>query len=415
MDKASIPSENQLIYIKNACKMSPLLPLSLPMSTAYAPRTFLAYFSNIMAYIVGAGVRLTNWKPGSRIRTLVEAIALLLSRGDAEFFAGYQYARDNACYDSFNFGLLPGNKATGYIRYNHTGHTSNIDIPVFAISLFGITYKTIQPATLLVGDTSVDIDIIADELGTKGNLVPLEIDTDQGKGEIYNPIDPNEILTYDRIFNPVNITGGTDQETEESRQARWQEFITNLARSTLSGIRSAVRSVPGVVDSFVTENINPYTGDPETGWINVYISDGTGSVDPLIVTAVRNKIDGIEGTDELGYRAGGTTLYVGNILTQAINVDYELDVLLTSSVSNATFKSLVETSISNAVNRLSNGSDVLLDLMRAAALNSHPDILRIRFLTPSSDVSVPSGALPKIGGTGGGTITNSAINRIPRP
>lgn len=385
------------------------------MASAYAPRTFLAYFTNGMAYIVGAGVRLTNWKPGSRIRTLWEAVSLMLARGDAEFFAGYKYARDNSCYDSFNFSLLPGNKATGFIRYNHTGHVSNISIPILAISLFGITYRTISAATLIVGDSSIDIDIIADELGTKGNLIPLEIDTDQGNGEIYNPDDPSEILVYDRIFNPVNIAGGTDQETEESRQVRWQEFINNLARSTLSGIRAAVRSVPGVVDSYVTENINPYTSAPETGWINVYISDGTSLVDPGIVTAVQNKINGIEGTGELGYRAGGTTLFVGNILIQAVNVDYELDVLTTSAVSNSTFTALVNAAISNAVNRLTSGSDVLLDLMRAAGLNAHPDILRIRFVTPVADVSVPVGSLPKIGGTGGGTITNSVISRIARP
>lgn len=385
------------------------------MASAYAPRTFLGYFTNGMAYIVAAGVRLTNWKPGSRIRTLWEAVCLMLSRSDAEYFAGYQYARDNACYDSFNFGLLPGKKATGFIRYAKTGHASNISIPILAISLFGINYKTVNTATLLVGETFIDIDIIADELGTKGNLIPLEIDTDQGNGEIYNPEDPNQVLEFDRIFNPVNIAGGTDQETEEARQARWQEFINNLARSTLAGIRAAVKSVPGVVDSFVTENINPYTGDPETGWINVYISDGTSMVDPAIISAVQAKINGIEGTSEFGYRAGGTTLFVGNILIQPINVDYELDVLITSSVSNSTFEFLVNAAISNAVNRLTSGADVLLDLMRAAGLNAHPDILRIRFITPVSDVSVPSGSLPKIGGTGGGTITNSLINRIPRP
>lgn len=387
-------------------------PLLVAVSP-YTPKSFLGYFSSMVGFIVGRKIRLTNWKPGSRIRTLVEAIALTLARSSAEFFAGYQYARNYNCYDSFGFGLLPGNKASGFIRYQNTGHLSNIPIPVLTITLFGLSYKTANTTVLNIGDTEIDIDIIAEESGTNYNLDPLAIDTDAGNGDIFS--ETGEELTFERIFNPFEISGGTEIESEQSRQARWKDFINNLARSTLSGIRSGVKTVPGVVESYVTENINPYTGDPETGWINIYVSDGTAIVNPTILTAVENRISGILGTEELGYRAGGTRLYVSSILVQPVNITYELDVLDSTLLTDPQITAFADDAIMKYVNRQPNGGDVLLDLVKAAGVSAHPDFLRIRLIGLVSDISVPDGSVPKIGGTGGGTITNSLIARIPRP
>lgn len=387
----------------------PLLVAASP----YTPKSFLGYLSAMVGFIVGRKIRLTNWKPGSRIRTLIEAIAFALARSSAEFFAGYQYARNFNCYESFGFDLLPGLKASGFIRYQNTGHISNISIPILTISLFGLTYHTIAATTLNTGDTFVDIDVVAGDVGTDYNLDALAIDTDNGNGDIFS--ETGEELTFERIFNPFEISGGTEIESEQSRQARWKDFINNLARSTMSGIRSGVKTVAGVVDSYVTENINPYTGDPETGWINIYVSDGTAVVSPAILQAVEDRISGVLGTDELGYRAGGTRLYVSTIAVQAININYELDVLDSSLLTDPQIEALASIAITKYVNRQPNGGDVLLDLVKSAGISAHPDFLRIRLVGLVSDISVPDGSVPKIGGTGGGTITCSLIARIPRP
>ncbi|MDI7165966.1 baseplate J/gp47 family protein [Leptospira santarosai] len=375
----------------------------------------MGFFTNLVSYLVAAKVRLTNFKPGSRIRTILEAIAAVLSRNESEFYVAYLYSIRNSCYESFGFGLLEGKKSTGFVRFEKTDHTSTYSIPIFTISLFGQEYQSVAPSNITVGQTFVDIDIRALNSGSQYNLDSQGIDTNLGKGDVFPSADRNSSLVFDRIYNPFLISGGTDQETEEERLIRWQEFVNNLGRSTLAGILSGVKSVSGVVDCYVTENLNPSNGQPETGWINIYVSDGTSNTAPAIIQTVTDKIKGIPGTAEFGYKAGGTRLFVGNLLVQPISFHYELDVLISTQISDTQFKVLVEQAIANYVNKLRNGGDVIFDRLKGAGINAHPDIQRIRFVGISNDFVVPLGSVPKIGGSGGGSIVCDLINRINQP
>lgn len=380
----------------------------------YVPRTFDAWLSSVVASIKARNAKLTNWKPGSRIRTLIEAILFVIVRIQGQFQAAYNYALRENAYETFGFGKLPGKKSVGFVRYQKADVLTSYSIPQFAIDLFGIRYTTVAPAVINHPDTFVDIDIISDNFGVEGNIQSQEIDTNQGKGDI-SPLSGVGTLEFDRIFNPFPIEGGEGEESDESREIRFQDFIQNLARSTLAGIRSAVINTPGVVEAFVDENKNPNTGQEETGWVLVYISDGTASVAQSLIDAVFDKIQGVLNSDEFGYKGAGVRLFVGTIEIEPINIDYELDILDSSALSDAQVESIASSAIALYVNRLSNGNTVVLDLLRANGLSAHPDFVRIRFVAPLSDVSVPTGKIPKIGGTGGGTITCSAIFRIPKP
>lgn len=394
-----------------------IISCPLPMSdpSPYTLRTFSGIFANFVSYLVSANVRLTNFKPGSRIRTILEAIAAALSRMSSEFYSAYLYAMRNACYESFGFGLLEGKKSTGFIRFEKSGLTSNYSIPIFTISLFGQVYQTVGPVTLVASHTSTDIDIRAVEPGTQYNIDSLGIDTNLGRGDIFQTSDPTVVIDFDRIFNPYPISGGTDKETEEERLIRWQEFVNNLSRSTLAGILSGVKSISGIVDCYVTENINPNSGQPETGWINIYVSDGTSNTAPNILQTVRDKISGLLNSSDFGYKAAGTRLFVSNLNIQPISFNYELDVLISTQLSDSQLISIVSQSFANYVNRLRNGEDVIFDRLKGVGINAHPDIQRIRFVGLSSDIVVSSGSVPKIGGSGGGTIVCNLINRISPP
>ncbi|WCL51430.1 baseplate J/gp47 family protein [Leptospira sp. GIMC2001] len=380
----------------------------------YAPRTFDALLSQFISYVAAKGVRLTNWKPGSRIRTLSEAIIFILVKISGDFQAAYEHAIREACFETFGFGKLPGFKSVGFVRYVKADVVGSFSIPQFRIDLFGVRYRTVSTATIVEPATFVDIDIIADNFGPEGNIQGLEIDTVQGRGDITDSLTGEE-LVFDRIFNPFPISGGEGEESDEKREIRFQGYIQNLARSTLDGIRNAVLSIPGVVEAFVDENKNPYTGAPETGWVLVYISDGTALVSSELIDTVFDIINGVVNSSDVGYKGGGVQLFVGTIEIEPINVDYELDVLDTSALTDEQVESISTIAISNYVNRLKNGNNVVYDLLWAAGLSSHPDFQRIRFNTPTADVSVPTGKIPKIGGTGGGTIACTTIVRIPKP
>lgn len=380
----------------------------------YVPKTAEEYRVNATAYLVARSSGLSNFKAGSRIRTLIEAIALELAGSDADYYEFYKTAIREACYNAFSFDLKDGNKATGTLRVYHTGHSVDFAIPAFEVTLFGLVYASEpSPTAIPVGQTYSDVSITAERFGENYNVLAGAIDTDLGQGDV------DVAFGYDRITNLTDIEGGTEQETEEEREARFQDFINNLARSTLNGIRSGALSVNGVIEAYVTENVNPISGDPETGWIVISISDGSGSPPGSLLTEVAKVIDGdiTDPANYPGYRAAGTKpAYVQAIQIEPIDLDIDIDILDSTTLTDPEIETLVSGAIANYVNRLRNGQDVLLQQVSGVALAARrQELIRITFNSPGSDITVADGYVPKIGGTGGGTITVSAINRIAFP
>lgn len=376
---------------------------------AYSPKPFEEYFLNVVSYLVSKNSKITNFKPGSRVRTLVEAICLELAKLGYEFASGYKDSIRESCYESFDFSKLPAEKSAGFLRIEKTGHTSDIAIPVFQITEQGLTYETTAASVLPVGSTFVDVDMLAVTAGSDHNLDAFAFDSDEGRGNILLA----EEFDYDRVYNPANVTGGTDGETDAERAARFSDFIKSFYRATLNGIRYAVRTTPGVKDYYVFDNIDPVTSAENPGWINILLSDGTNSVSESVIQAVRDKVNGITGDPVLtGYRAAGTQLFVGKLQIQPVNVFYELDVKSDTDYTDTILKRQVETAIINYVNGLKNSQDVLLDSVRAFGLTANPDIIKIRILGMTGDISVKTGYVPKIGGSGGGSIICNSITRI---
>lgn len=358
-------------------------------------------------YLVAKGSPLSNFNPGSRVGAIIEAVAWELAKGDLETWNGYRSAILEAVYNQFGFQRLPGLKSTGIIRIEHTGHVNPVNYPIFTIDLFGQRFRTVEPVTIAVGDTYTTVEAVAEEPGRFGNIVAGSIDTAEGRGTIVESIEPNT-----RIWNPADFQNGTDQETDSARLKRFQLFITSLGRSTLSGIKFGALSVPGVVGAVVQNNINPYTQLGETGWVNVYISDGTSSPSPALLQEVFDTLQGIDDDPAYpGYVAGGVSLYVDTIGIYAVSVQYQLTVREGSSLTDTEATEIVEAAAMNYVNSLPVGQDVLFETLEAKMLTAHPDFYRINIISPVADIVVPNTELARIGGTGGGSISGSLLPR----
>lgn len=376
---------------------------------AYSPQTFEQLFLNFIAYLVSKNSKITNFKPGSRIRTLAEGFFLELSKIGYEFFAGYKESIRESCYESFEFDKLPAEKAAGFLRIESSSHTSDIIIPKFQISLAGLVYETLADTILPVGQIFVDADIMATTAGSSHNLDALSIDSNEGQGNILL----DDEFTYDRVYNPTAIIGGNDGETDSERAERFMDYVKSFYRSTLSGIRYAVRTTPGVKDYYVFDNVDPVTNQESPGWINILLSDGTNTVSESVIQAVRDRINGIEGdSDYPGYRAGGTRLSVSKLNIVPVNIFYEIEIDENSDSTDAMVISAVNTAIMNYVNGLKNGQDVLIDTVKAVGLTATNNIYRIKILNFYNDIQVNAGVVPKIGGSGGGTILCNKIERV---
>ncbi len=380
---------------------------------AFVPLSALQYRENIIAYLTSRKSGLSNFKPGSRIGTLIEAVALELAAADTQYYRAYLEGIREACFASFGFALKEGRRATGQVRIYNTDPPQRIVIPAFRITLFGLAYLSeSSPPVLEASQTYIDLSINAEEAGSHYNIAANSIDTERGAGLL----EPSIVPEPERITNLRSIEGGTDQESRAERERRFQSFIQNLARVTKGGIEAAVKSIAGVAEAYVENNRNPITGAVEYGWVNVYVSDGTANTNQDFLDRVRDILLGKSAANDFTeHIAAGKRLFVQALRVLAIHINVALSIDASSALQDEMrIKEIVQGAIANFVNRLKAGEDVLLDHVKSAVLQERPrDFLYINIA--GNDIAVQPRELPRIGGAGGGRVTVSSITRIARP
>lgn len=413
----------------------------------FKPKTTLEYRTALQDYLVARGSRLNNFRPGSRISTLMDAIAFVLALGDMDTLNGFKYAIMEGVYAAFGFPRLPGLKAVGVIRIEHEGHLDPIPIPEFRIDLFGLEFESVGSTEIPVGNTFVEIEVRAIQNGVDYNIQAGRIDTSDGLGTLNINVPQGT-----RFWNPFDFSGGTELETEESRLERFQNFILNLGRSTPVGIYNAARSIPGVAGVQLITSINPFSEEPEPGWVNLYVSDGTSDPPQSLLDLVKKTIEGDvnDPANFPGYAAAGTIVTVGPIPISGITFEYELQILNSSRLSEAEAIEIADRALVRYINTLPVGFDVLLQQVKASILKSHPDFYKVIPLNfygrvvnplapiigewlpgnvfeapnnsiplvtpippPEESIHVESNFLPRTMGISGGLITGTAIKVVP--
>lgn len=218
--------------------------------------------------------------------------------------------------------------ASGEIAFKRNGTIGNLLIPagsaVAAEDTEGqIKYRTTAAATILAGsDTVIAVPVVALEAGSRGNASPLTVI------QLVSRI-PGVIATY----NTAAFTNGQDRESDESFRARLKLYVQSLSRGTPVAVRSFalnVQLIDGrrVLYAKVVEPISP------TGDYDVYIDDGTGTVDEFdntyifaLDTLINPAIGGEFNvfTSQRPIRDDGGFAAFKNAVPMVRGVDYELN------------------------------------------------------------------------------------------
>ena len=366
--------------------------------TPYNPKTFVEYFENMRNYLILNTSGLTNFEIGSRIRTLLEAIAYELSRSDSDTLRGFLSAIREGMYNIFGFERKDGTKAIGYITITRPASipVASITYPIFQIDLYGIGFTTTQVNTMGVGVNSIVVEMQALQKGIDGNILVNSIDTNNGQGTIIT--DPAITIYYDRIYNHVAFQGGTEQESDGDREARFQAFIGNLGKATAEGIKAEVLKNPNVLDCVVISNVNPYTGLADTGWVSVYITDGTVNPPLALVNEIKKVVEG--DPNDIGNYPGcasaGVRVFVGAMTVLEVDVSFSLEVYASSSLTSAECQTLAISYAYKYINYLPMGEDVLVDTLQAYILRASDDFYKVTIADPLANVTVPSNKMAKI-------------------
>jgi len=375
----------------------------------YTPRNYIQIYDQIEQFLVGSGVGLTNFNVGSRIRALVEAMAIVSGQTHYEFRQGLIAAIPVSLYDSLGFTRNPGTRSSGQIKIGLTeAPLVNTTVPIgITINVNGNEYVTTTAGTILAGQNESDnITLQAVASGAIFDLAIGDIDTRDGKGFFSGN------NGFDYAYNVSAISGGTDQESDDDRRSRFIKYVNGLTKTTNLGIQSGLLNIPTVRSVYIRELF------PSPGWITIYVDDGSGTIPPSLLTEVTKVVYGVPGdtANFPGYKASGIRVSVEAPVLRHFEVTMKIYIDISTLVAPAEIVSAAETAVSAYLDSLKLGEDVFITEFVTAVQNCHPDVLDVEILGMKVDgSSVPvanfSIAANEISKAVGFTTTYELISR----
>lgn len=284
--------------------------------------------------------RVNDFAPGSVVRTIMEAPAVEIEELYLQMFLGLRDAIPVSAFVSFGFEKTPAKRAFGYVSVSSQFALEQDELIEFG-TLFetsdGLQYTADADVIWRAGQTLVQVPVRAVLPGLAGNV-------------------PAGAITICRQFpslsgfivsNPA-ITNGVDEESDESREGRFAEFIRSLSRGTVAACRyaasqSRVVDAGGVINEYVTR-----LGLNETpGRVNIYIYSNEGVPSAALLADGQRRLDGYrdENTGAIvpGVRAAGVRVDVLPMVERAVSVAIQVRMRFGYALTPAVVQSLTDT------------------------------------------------------------------------
>lgn len=260
----------------------------------------------------------TDYTPGSNIRTIFETVAIFIEY--LQFLVEQTYRSfyiDTATADDLDqriqdFGMSRKGTAfsTGIIKLmRDTPATST-----FYVSQ-GVQFAT-QPDVFgqtITFELDNDVTFVSGSLEATGFITCLiaGIEGNVASGTITNIV--SSIPGVDNVINPFALVDGATSETDEQLRKRVPLFLNGLKKANEDAIKSAVFEVEGITLVKTVEN------NPLPGYITVYVSTESGLLSQAQIDAVTLKA---EETAAFGIKA---TIVTPTVEYVTIELDAELD------------------------------------------------------------------------------------------
>lgn len=367
--------------------------------------------AKIYAVLATRGVTTTAWKPGSVVRTMITASAMVMAAfselaadvaraGFAETSRGgwltlvARYGR--------NVERIAATFAEGEITLTNTGggiYVLEVDDLVFANAESGKQYRNSESVTLGALET-VTVGIRATEAGAASTSAP---------GEITELVTPLLGVTCTNAAPVV----GADEETDAELRARYDEKLGSLSpmgpwdaytyaakmATREGGSRVGVTRVRTVPDSY--------------GRLTVYVATASGAVSGAAADA---------GTDlgavneAIQQRAAplAITADVVSATPVAVPVTYKAWMLNTSGLTPTGITETVEDRLVAFFaeqpiggNRIGVGGALFHDAIRTVIGSALPQIFHVELTVPLADVSLSAGQVAVLG-----TVTATSIIQV---
>ncbi|MGE3549637.1 MAG: baseplate J/gp47 family protein [Geobacter sp.] len=357
--------------------------------------------ARMVEWFAGMCSTITDFLPGSKVRTKFETVAVEMEAQDYAFMQALRKAIPISIYQAFGFSLQPATKASGMVTFTGTPTSSNITIPAGTLvsttsTSTPKTYATSQDVTMLIGQTTVQAPVVCTSPGVFGNTPSASITRMN-----------TTINGITSVTNVAALNNGKDRETEDARRTRFNNYITTLTRGTKEAVMygastAALYDVSGAITEMVmfSNVVQPAEDDPmqPAGEYYCYIYNGSGATSDALVTEAQKIIDGYtnaDGNKIPGYKAAGTICTVVKATESATDVTCTVTPI-SAETDKTALQSACTDAITSLIQELGMGDDVIVSQIINRIMGI-AGIYKVDVATPSADIAVPSNAIPTVG------------------
>mgnify|MGYP000386240974 CR=1 FL=1 len=313
-------------------------------------KTYNAIMQDMQAWIIANQNKVTDFNEGGVLTSMLEAFARQLEQLYIRTKVNFEKYFLEMPYAVFGIQRKGGLKASGTVVFSRNSPSSNsVTIPsgTRIATSSGIMFVTTQEGQIPANQTvSNQVSIQAEVVGKDSNVPSGAISV------IVYPISGVDAVTN---YNP--IVGGQDDETDDEFLKRFREYLLGLGRVSKHGLITAAKSVNGVRSATVVEHFPPLNG---VYHCTLYIDDGSGDAPAWLISEVQRKVEGDGTVENPGYRCPGVMIRF--IAPVKVVVDVSVTVtVVPGSVDKEQLKYLVKQVITEYINGLSIGEDVVLN------------------------------------------------------
>lgn len=316
--------------------------------------------------------RITDFTPGSAIRTLYNSIALQLEEFYYAMNSNIKYMIENSLYLAFGFQLLPATYAQGHLEIEFKDPLvvdffvpKGTEFISHKNSYKGIVYTTQENKIIPKHSRKYILPVVSKIPGSKQN-VPADTIT-------LKSVNDPRILS---ITNPKALSGGSDKETYDQRVSRFKRFIATLTRATKGALEYAAYSVPGVTGVFIE--------DSRAGLVKLYCHDSSGELNDEMKAKVKQAIEDV--------RAAGVEVLIVPVDKKGISIEIKISVFKGKDIN--VYKNLVKLYLDNWIRNLPVGYTLTLAELYQVIMNSYDDsIENCIILKPTEDIKGSSSSV----------------------
>jgi uncharacterized phage protein gp47/JayE len=305
--------------------------------------------------------KLTDFRRGSVIRTIYEAVALVVEGGYSKFYTALKSLIERNIYAVVGFDKIEAKPSTGLVTFGRsTPATTAIFIPLGTEVVAKetdyrppITFRTTMDGIIDVGYTAAIVPVVCTESGILTNILA---------GDIVDFV--SKPVGVDTVTNTADFIDGRDEETPEEQKNRFTDYMDANTRGTLQSIefgasQAYVTDVNGLIEQAVSAKALEYLPDRK-GEVDLYIWNGVGSPSEALKTEIQKVLLGYyddNGDRVYGYKNGGTQVNIYPASTSSVRI--KLTLTLQGWASETYVKDRIQKEIEAFFRRLSIGQTLL--------------------------------------------------------